>query len=398
MAYKKDRITLYYYGDVGAFDLNSPSYVSNQLYCSEILYAIAANNPYSLNVNELSNHLEVGVDDLIRVLDDLLRIKMISEINGYYKLEFTCFLDSDIALIQRDLLGPAKSLASRIKTEVEVLKPLLSKLKNFESHSIERWLYHIICDSIFDGSAFDYLERKNLFRTHKPQMDQRNYIAYGFQDSLEMDQLSRKLLCSSNNFSVDGFTFNSFGDSDGSRIDFFRINKQTVSTSFNEFANPRVREIYRAFTEKHNREIGLKCAHLLKRMIKEQPLTTADFDTTEGLYLNYLCALGYAEITDSQVKCVVPVFDSEDAELILRISDWIMDLIYPEVLSCLNTFIVQRPTLTPLVHSIEVSEILIELWHQLFGQINEALIHLQVVSNPVYADGEGRFFKSFIMT
>lgn len=395
MAHEKNKINLYYYGDVGAFDLNSPAYVTNQRNAREILYAIASNPAYSYNANDLSDALEIDVFDLLPVVEDLLRIKLISEVEGFFKLEFSCFLDSDLSLIQNKLSHPAFLMASKIETEVENLKPLLSSLKDYSNHSVERWLYHIICDSIFDGSAFDYLENKGFFSTKKPQMDQRDYIVYGFQESEAMDQLSKKLLCSSNNFKLDGYTFNSFGDSDGNRVDFFRINKQLASNRINEIVNERVRDLYRCFSDKHNKDIALICAKLLEQIINEHTVSVSNFSKTEMAYIALLTELCYTQITDQYVKCVVPVFEAEDLDVIQRFSNSIMELIYPEVVTCLNQIINEHLDLSPVRHSISKSEILIELWHQLFGQMNEALINLKIVSNPYYRTGEGRYFNSF---
>jgi len=50
--------------------------------------------------------------------------------------------------------------------------------------------------------------------------------------------------------------------------------------------------------------------------------------------------------------------------------------------------------LTPLRHNIAIEEVSVELWHLVFGEINQYLITKKFFADPKYIDGQGRFFQS----
>jgi hypothetical protein len=50
--------------------------------------------------------------------------------------------------------------------------------------------------------------------------------------------------------------------------------------------------------------------------------------------------------------------------------------------------------LSAIKHKVDIKEIANELWHQVFGSINEYLVEKNFFERPNYIDGQGRFFQS----
>lgn len=391
----KSKINLYFYGDVGLYDDGNPAYISNSNHCKEILYLIAANDKYTFNLRTLSEVLELEQEMIRPVIHEMLKVNLISEHNGHYKMEFTCFVDSDIPKMIHCLKDCAVTIANKIKDMSVAFVPIVEKLNFYEHHDLKRWLYHIIGDSIFDDTAFDYFEQRGVFKTSKAQYGNRNYIAYGFQDSEQMEELSNKMLCSSNNYKVGNYIFNSFGDSDGNRLDFFRLNKQINQRISNGLPNPEISKIYLSLMETHHKNVGIQCAQILEKIVNQRYVHLSEFNSEELLYIEYLEKLNYITIAENIVSCIVPVFIKDDMVLIHTISEKLLGLIYPDVINGFDHIFDMDLSLCPLNHEMSREEISIELWHQLFGLINEELIRIGLISNPKSINGEGRYLRCF---
>lgn len=64
---------------------------------------------------------------------------------------------------------------------------------------------------------------------------------------------------------------------------------------------------------------------------------------------------------------------------------------YDKILSLLHS---NEQRLSAVKQSVSVHELGNELWHQLFGRVNEKLVTYGLVSTPPNSKGEGRYLKS----
>lgn len=55
----------------------------------------------------------------------------------------------------------------------------------------------------------------------------------------------------------------------------------------------------------------------------------------------------------------------------------------------------QEVRLTAVSHGVAVKDIANEIYHLIFGEVNELLVQSGFVSPPPHYPGEGRYFKSF---
>lgn len=63
----------------------------------------------------------------------------------------------------------------------------------------------------------------------------------------------------------------------------------------------------------------------------------------------------------------------------------------------INKLKVHAADLTAIKHGIDMKEISVELWHQVFGATNEYLVKKRFVEVPEYRSNEGRYLRSFVI-
>lgn len=386
------KINLYYFGDTGNYDKYSPVYVCSKKFVSEILYLIAYNPPFSISKNEIIEELKLIEEEFSYIIKSLEFIKAVDVKNDRYKLNFTVFLEKDIPVLKNSFLEIGKEIGDII---INNSKEIFDKLKNIKSYgkfSNRRLLYHIICDKIFDGEAFDYFSEKNLFAPDKKQVGDRCYLIFGYEDSSILEEFSNKILCSSNNYRCKSFVFNSFGDSDGQRRDMYRFFRMTQNSMENISNFKSLNLSYINIIDDKNRDIAESCGELILKCINKE-ISYDKLLEQEKRFVDFLIELGYL-INNNKLFCPVPVFESCDDTVIEEISDLILDSIFDSVKKAFNNFNKNAAGLTPIWHGVDIKETAIELWHQVFGRTNEYLADKGFVEKPLYKENQGRFLQS----
>lgn len=390
------KLDIYFFGDNGSYDEFNPSYVCSKEFVPEILYLIAHNEPYSISKEEIIKTIRINEEEIDSIIESLKRINAINIIENKYKLNFPVFLEDDMLLLDKYFEDIGEVIGSKIIDIKEQIYEKMSKLSNYSSFPKERLLYHVICDDIFDGIAFDFFQEKNVFSSSKIQPGNRDYIIFGYEDSESVQSHSNKILCSSNNYRSQNFIFNSFGDSDGIRKDMFRFFRQIEknlerATPFNDLNLDYIKII-----EQKNSEIAEKCGEIVWKSYKNEVISN-QLSRSEKNMVKFLEELEYLSINeeDSTVVCNVPVFQRTDNEIINEISDIVLKQICDIVKSTFDRFEKEATELTAIKHENNMKEIAIELWHQVFGFTNEYLVQVGFVQSPEYIDGEGRYLRSF---
>ncbi|MCR2045306.1 hypothetical protein NSA23_14475 [Anaerosalibacter massiliensis] len=390
------KINLYFFGELGVYDEYNPAYVCNREFVPYILYLIAYNEPFCISKKEITKILRINEEEISYIINGLDRINAIEIKRDKYKLNFPVFLEDDIPLLDKHFSNIGKIIGDKIIENRKVIYEKISRLSNYPYFSKERLLYHVICDDIFDGIAFDFFEEKNIFSPHRNQPGNRDYIIFGYEDNKRVERYSDKILCSSNNYDSQSFVFNSFGDSNGIRKDMFRFFNKVEKTLEGVTLFKDLNLAYIKVIEEKNKEIAEKCGELIWKSFKNE-MDYYELNDTEKNLVHFLIQMGYLNIdkTNYIVSCNVPVFQYSDREIIHEVSDIILNDIYIIVKTIFEDFSKEAIDLTAIKHKVNIKEIAIELWHQVFGLTNEYLAGIGFVESPKYIEGEGRYLRSF---
>lgn len=393
------KLNFYFFGEIGDYDNYNPAYVCNQEYASEILYLIAKSEPFSISKFQISKILDIEENIVEYITSSLEFINAIEIKDSAYRTKFPIFLEEDIINIENCITNIGEIIGNRIIEMKDVLYKKVSELTCSKDYTYERILYHIICDKIFDGTAFEFFAEKNTFCVSKQQPGNRDYIIVAYEDSKLVEKHSNNILCSSNNYISSGFVFNSFGDSNGLRKDmyrFFRIAQKNI-VNISQFG--KVNISYNRILDNMNREIAYECGVLIRNII-DNKIEYSQLGENDKNLLQFLSELEYIDLSmnENTISINIPIFyDIEIDTIIKEISDIILLNIYPIVKEIFENFELKETKLTSIRHKVDIKETANELWHQIFGAANEYLVKAGFVACPDNIEGEGRYFRSFVM-
>lgn len=390
------KVNFYFFGDIGPYDRYNPAYVLNKEYVDEIIYLIGYNNPFSIDKKEIMKTLNMEEDIFDERINSLKLIEAIEVKEDKYRITFPLFLEKDVRDMEEYLLNIGEKIGEKIITIKSFIYDRMSTLNSLKHFSKERLLYHIICDSIFDGHAFDFFDEQQVIAVSKMQPDNRDYIIVAYEDSKLIESHSNKLLCSSNNYRTEKFVFNSFGDSNGNRKDMYRFFRmlQSSTDKLTPFKDLNIE--YIRMLDAFNRNLIEKLGELMIRVINGEKKYDL-FSIDEKNLLGFLKEAEYIDVDEDNhlVSVKVPVFYSEDKEVVKGIADIVLEAIYPIVKEFFENFNVNAKNLTAIRHNVGIEEIGNELWHQIFGATNEYLVKTGFVEMVKHIDRQGRYLRSF---
>lgn len=347
-------MNIYYFNDLGDYDIYNPSYFLDRKNVKKMIYFIAK-EPYLETKESLSKKINIEIEEMNYILKGLINIKALTKnIKGQYKVNFPCFYKEDIKIIINEINDDISSLVNKIN-----IKDL-----NYTKEE----LYHILCNGVFDNYAFDYLAKYDLVTFHKINPGNRDYIIIGYEDNDFVNNYSSKLLCSNNKFKCNKVTFNSFGDTDGNRIDFFRYfrMKQMNLPTF------KCLDEYMFLIKNNQDELKLKLENVILNKVN-------DFKTIELLE-----NIGYMK----NGKINVPILSNKEQNIIGKN---IMNLIRNDLNNIFRK--IKNLKITSNLNDVPIKDTLNEVWHIIFGLINEELIKQKIVACPIYIKGQGRYLK-----
>lgn len=390
------KLNFYFFGDVGEYDDYNPAYVCNKKYASEILYLIAKNKPFSINSGEIAKRLNLEDVVAIDLINTLQFINAIEAKSNGYRVTFPIFLEEDVIDMENYLKDIGEVIGKKVIELKDELYEKVLELKCSKHHSHQRILYHVVCDKIFDGTAFDFFTEKNTFCSSKLQPGNRDYIIVAYENSDLVENHSNKILCSSNNYRSGGFTFSSFGDLNGSRKDMFRFLRlaQSGVNSSSTFGDLNV--AYNKILDRKNKEMAYDCGRLICNVTNKN-IQYTELSPQEKDLAHFLEELEYLTIKerDNSISVKVPVFYNFEMDTVIKeVSDIILNNIFPEVKEIFKSFETNATKLTPVTHLVDMKEIANELWHQIFGATNEYLVREGFVEVPENIKGQGRYLRS----
>jgi len=389
-----DRIDLFYFGDVGGFDRYNPFFLYKQKWAPEILFEIASADKYQLTSSDIAARLGADQDDIVNLLSGMENINMVSNNQNRYSVSFPVILEKDISVIDELTSSIASRVSGMIMNYAQEIRNLASGIKCIGEFGYDRVLYHAIGCDILDGSAMEIFAGIGIFSTSKPQHGHRNYILIGYEQNETVSSFSEKLLCSRNCTGTADIDFVSFGDCDGDRQDMFRFMKQVALKLGSVTANQELNLSYIHILEHNNNHLIQVCAGIVNKVLHSGN-SVSSFSEEEIDAVKLLRDLKYVKIDDSgRVTIAVPLFDTDDERAIGKISSYLTELIQSEVVTGFSNLKGKLQNLSAVVHGVDEKEIANELWHQVFGYINEHLVRDGLFATPETRTGEGRYFQA----
>lgn len=291
-------------------------------------------------------------------------------------LNFDCpvFLQDDAVVLHRAIAEKAATLVDLLENGIAEIRTCCSQIQN--GFSIEQNLYHILCGMVFDGHFFDYLSDKGALATSKHHPSGLNYLSVIYEKCDELQTFSDRLLCSYNRLINDKCSLQSFGDANGDRFDFYRffrlMERNDIPAKFQD-AKAMLQENYG----------GANKDALLSDAVS---LIHTGVCATSAMRL--LEQFGYMQ----NGNVCVPVYTSEHQKHIAEIEGiverYLGDAMLKTLIDLSNSI-----EITAVKHGVNRLEIANELYHIVFGLVNEELVLREIVATPQQIPGEGRYFK-----
>ena len=177
---------------------------------------------------------------------------------------------------------------------------------------------------------------------------------------------SNKLLCSYNRLKTHYGVFSSFGDCDGNRNDFYRQFMLQNTHQSDKIINYSPNELGLAF---HSLILGNKISENLISIFNH---------------------MGYTK--NGIIN--VPVYSHNDFKVGNEISKIVIDSCSQNLTECLN-LLSKEHNLLSIQHNVDIRDIANEIYHLIFGTVNNLLVQHNIVARPEYHPHEGRYLKSY---
>lgn len=340
------------------YDADNPRYVLSLCGVDAVLQ-IVMENPYALTAGDLAEKELVGA---------LLRVDVLQEKNGYLAVAAPFFMAKDAAVLQELSRKAACGIADVLTEHKETLLRIISELDN--GYSAERNLYHVLSGYVFDGLLFDWLEQQRLVTTSRVHRSGLDYLVILYEDCEALNRYSNRLLCSYNRFTAEGKGFVSFGDSDGERRDFYRY--------------VRLRDAGR-LPQEACRYLEYPAKTLIEsfeRLISGERIDTGHMEAFE--YFGY-CING---------EIAVPVYDEKARKVAEQLCSFVLAVAKGALEEALSAIEGER-RLAAAAHGVPAKDLANEVYHLIFGEVNERLVWAGIVAAPPCRHGEGRYFPCF---
>lgn len=292
------------------------------------------------------------------------------------RLYFDCpiILDADRQNLADMTTRHAQRLADILMQHSAQLNAIVASKR--DGFPAQRHLYHMLCGGVLDGSMFNHLEEGGLVTSSKPLATGGNCLTILYEDTPTLNQFSNLLLCSFNCLHTESCTFVSFGDSNGLRRDFYRW-FTCRSTNQTALQDTPLDALLPASLPELREEAG----HQWQRCMNGKALSSE--------WQNIFQHFGYME----QQRPCVPVYTADECEAFQQQLDALVaPLLLPELRAVLAE-IATCTQLTAIRHGVAPADLANEVYHILFGQINEQLVQCGLVAQPSHTPSEGRYLR-----
>lgn len=341
------------------FDMKNPRYVLSLDGVDKILEKLVVNRPYSLTIEDFDNA------ELVKAL---LYVEVLQQRNGKLGIGVPVFVEKDAGALKELSKCVANSIATELIAHKNQIVSIAQCIDN--GYPVERNLYHILCGYIFDGLMFDYLEKNDLVTTSCVHASGLDYLVILYEDTASLNEYSDLLLCSYNRLTINGKGFVSFGDSDGSRKDLYRYKRQKELNLLSEQEEKYICHPTEELIENFNR-------------------------LADGCHIDskYMATYEYFDYCQNGT-IIVPIYNSYSYDVANKLYEFVLGIVKEHIINALVS-IQNENRLLAIAHEVKVKDISNEIYHLIFGEVNELLVKNGLILEPPYYQGEGRYFKSF---
>lgn len=305
----------------------------------EVIYKLCQG---SLSVNEVP-------DD---ILDSFEKIGALRIENNKCYLNFTCFLQKDVDILNAkcDILG--KALAKKISTSL-VLKDGLEF--TFDEVDLEKYLFFLVGCVCLDWHGLEILRNLGLILGHN-QIKKPGYGHFSLVGHEHPLQNVKELYYESHNSTYGQYCFTTFGAPDQERKAFPDLNWKFKEGAFDM---NRISKLFIGRQFENN-------------------------DTTQLLKeLKYI----------KNGKVNIPIITLEDTDAVSPLVKKTDEIIRVWVKENSGDFKRAFSGLTPVKFGVDFKDVLIQVWHYIFGHTNKHLSRMGFFLNP-YSDKSD--FKGYL--
>lgn len=306
-------------------------------------------------------------------VDSLIHIGLLQVEDGRIRLDCPVLVQEDAAYLQHCFSAYIARMADSLEVHRDEFYSLAKKIDNGFSPEVN--LYHLLCGAVFDGQFFDRLSDARVVTTSKLHPSGLDYLIVAYEKTPELDRLSQRLLCSYNRFSDGTRTLQSFGDAEGDRVDFYRFATQKHRGNIPQ----NLKDI---------EEIWDKLRNVRERILPETQRFVETGHCEDDCH-RLLTAFGYIQ----NDKVAVPVYKQAHLPFMEQMEQLTAQCIFEDMQAALTAPEVFRPIFC-VGRGAAVGEVANELYHIVFGQINELLVERHFVAAPQWYEGQGRYLKS----
>ena len=238
-------------------------------------------------------------------------------------------------------------------------------------------LYHTLCGMVMDGSMTDALADRGALALSRPRASGGDHLIILYENCPELQVFSDLLLCSWNRLDNGACALQSFGDANGVRFDAYRL--------FRLMQNGPLPSRFREAEP----FIGKRTPAELRAWLPGEALRLILEGQCDSDALRLLELFGYA--ASGAVRA--PVFRPQDAEIIGSVSA-LAENAAAEALTDALMRMQKDARLLSVRQGVSPPEIANELYHILFGCVNERLVAEGFAAAPPHFPGEGRYLRS----
>ncbi|MGI5959304.1 MAG: hypothetical protein ACOX60_07815 [Massiliimalia sp.] len=348
-------------------DYNPRKWLTAQI--DPIISDIVCMAPHTCNYDDIA----YGYSN--EIIETLIKIGVLRKENSSLLLNCTVLIEEDYPLISEHFSYFASHAADKLENIKKQIYYWIKKINNGFDPAIN--LYHILCGTIFDGLFFEYLSLKQIVKTSKLQPSGLDYIITIYEDCKLLENFSKKLLCSYNRYQNGPCIFQSFGDANGNRKDFYRF----ITMMQNNYMTNEMIPILQIWNS-IKKDIPKNTLFLELKNLKE----------TKQCQEKYHQLFSFFRYVNDNNICV-PIYSKEDQPIIEKIENIIENTLFEDFKTALLTS-KRIQQLTCSRHGVSLSEVANELYHIAFGLLNNELVSRKFVSAPEYFPDEGAYLKS----
>ncbi|MBQ4638908.1 MAG: hypothetical protein IJB69_00100 [Clostridia bacterium] len=282
------------------------------------------------------------------------------------------FLQEDAQVLRSGLKSQAGQLMEKTKACFPALLHACEKLQNGFPAQVN--LYHILCGMIFDGHFFDVLGQRRALATARLHPSGLDYLNVIYEKSADLAAFSDGLLCSYNRLCNAHCALQSFGDANGNRFDFYRflrlMEQDALPPSFHA-----AKALWQALDGGRETLLSETCALVHTGRCHPSALSLLEH-------------FGYAK---DGALCA-PVYLPAHQPILHEMASIAEEGMADAIMHSLQHLSASLP-ITAVQHGVSALEIANELYHLLFGSLNEALVKAGLVASPPFIHGQGRFLQ-----